>query len=77
MARSKRPSHWRKELQSSIEYGDYDDADSSAVFRSTVLAVLPFESGVRGEGVSVPVLGDVALRLNGLSSGGDTGLRPS
>ena len=57
----------------------HDDADTSVVFSRTAApgpAALP--SGVSGLGVRVPVLGEPALRLIGLSPlpAGDTGLLP-
>lgn len=73
----------RKSKCESPRWGDtryrYDGADTSVLLSMGGLAVAGFDSGVRGLGVSVPVLGEPTLRLNGLSvlPGGDTGLRPN
>ena len=47
---------------------DYEGVETSVVLSSTALETDTFPSGVSGLGVSVPVLGDPALRLRGLSA---------
>ena len=77
-ARTSRDSCGRASAVEPSGVRDYDGVETSVVLSSTGLAEAAFASGVSGLGVSVPVLGDPALQLIGLSDvpAGETGLLP-